>query len=233
MNSYYKTLSINAKKAWKARMPQGIVCRAYKFIYFPVPKVACSSMKRLIADLCELEQKPNPHCIDFEFVSGRQLQDFQDYFRFTVVRNPWNRLVSCYKHKIQHFSRVNNGRLFIGFERYNKILPIKAFYPEMSFDQFVKAVCLIPDVLSDEHFRSQKRLISDPKGHLLVEKVIKYENFDKDLTSIFKILGVPDLNIPHVNRTNPSNYRHYYDTQLKNLVARRYRSDIEMFGYIF
>lgn len=233
MNSYWNTIFVNAKKIWHKRIPQGIVCHPYKFIYFPVPKVACSSMKILIAQLCELEQKSCPHIIDFEFVSAQHLDNYPDYHCFTVVRNPWDRLVSCYKDKIHHFSETNNGRLFLGFKRYNQIFRVKAFYPKMPFDQFVKAVSLIPDRLSDEHFRSQTRLIGTPKGSLTVTKVAKLENLNLDLADIFTTLNIPNIEIAKTNQTNPAQYRDYYNSRLKNIVARRYRSDIEIFKYNF
>ena len=235
MNSYRKTLFLNTKKAWRARIPQGIICHPYKFIYFPIPKVACTSTKSLIADLCELEQKIDPHYIDFEFVSSQQLENFQDYFCFTIVRNPWSRIVSCYKNKIQQFSKLNNGLLFYGFERYNKILPIGAFDSDMSFEKFVKVISLIPDYLSDEHFRSQTSLIPSQKGKLLVDRVSKLEELDRELRLIFKNCGIDNIKMPYINKSNfsDSNYRDYYNTELKERVARRYRSDIETFGYTF
>jgi chondroitin 4-sulfotransferase 11 len=233
MNSYWNNLYINAKKMWQTRMPQGIVCHPYKFIYFPVPKVACSSMKILIAQLCKLEQKSCPHIIDFELVSARHLKSYPDYCCFTVVRNPWDRLVSCYKDKIHHFSETNNGRLFLGFERYNQIFHVKAFYPKMPFDQFVKIVSLIPDGISDEHFRSQTRLIYTPKRSLTVIKVAKLENLNLDLANFLTTLNISNIEIARINQTSPSQYRDYHDTRLKKIVARRYLSDIEMFKYSF
>lgn len=228
INRYWKAISYNMRKAWEARIPEGIVCHPYKFIYFPVPKAACSSLKQMIADICGLEQKSNPNFIDFEWVSGQRLHEFPDYFRFTVVRNPWDRLASCYENKIKSYFPYT-------FNRYNQVLQVKIFYPEMPFKQFVKRVVLIPDLLSDEHFRSQKRLVCDPKGHLLVHKVAKLENLDEDLTDIFKKLQLPNIKIPHFNQTSScryKDYKDYYNDQLWDLVARRYRSDIEMFGYI-
>lgn len=227
INKYLKTVSFNVRKAWEARIPKGIVCRPYKFIYFPVPKAACTSLKQVIADLCGLEQKFDPNFIDFEWVSGQRLNEFPDYFRFTVVRNPWDRLASCYGNKI----KSANNPFPSTFDRYNQVLQVKIFYPEMPFDQFVKRVVLIPDVLSDEHFRSQKRLVCDPKGRLLVHKVAKLENLNEDLTDIFKTLQLPSMKMPHLNQTSSSRYKDYYNDELWDLVTRRYRSDIEMFGY--
>ena len=232
MNSYWNSLLINAKKIWHKRTPKGIVCHPYKFIYFPVPKVACSSMKTSIAQLCELELKHTPHLIDFEFVSARHINNYPDYCCFTVVRNPWDRLVSCYKDKIHNFSEANNGRLFLGFKRYNQIFQVKAFYPKMPFDQFVKTVSLIPDGLSDEHFRSQTRLIGTPRS-LAVTKVAKLENINLDLADIFNNLNISNIEIAKTNQTKPSEYRDYYNAHLQKIVARRYRSDIEMFKYSF
>ena len=216
MNSYWNSLLTNAKKIWQKRMPQGIVCHPYKFIYFPVPKVACSSMKLLIAQLCGLEPKPCPHTIDFEFVSSKHLNNYSDYCCFTVVRNPWDRLVSCYQDKIHHFSETNNGRLFLGFKRYNQLFRVKAFYPKMPFDRVVET-----------------RLIGTPKGNLVVSKVAKLENLNLDLADIFQTSNIPNIEIAKANQTSREQYKDYYDSRLQKIVARRYRSDIELFKYNF
>lgn len=65
---------------------QGMVFEKYKAIYFPIPKVACSSIKVFLTDFAEF--------------SLDDLDKFKNYFKFAFVRNPWDRLVSCYINKV-------------------------------------------------------------------------------------------------------------------------------------
>jgi len=46
-------------------------------------------------------------------------------------------------------------------------------------------------------------------------------------------LGRPDVSLPHVRRSESSDYRSYYTEELVDVVARRYRRDIELFGFTF
>ena len=62
----------------------GIVCHRFRFIFFPVPKAASSSVKKLIAQMEGLPSEGHPHHdIDFHLVWGKDLYKYPDYRTFT------------------------------------------------------------------------------------------------------------------------------------------------------
>lgn len=217
----------------------GIVLPKYKAIYVPIPKVACSSLKKVFAELLNINVSSQSHGFDdvhrakFRYVKGNQIIEYKDYWKFALVRNPFDRIVSCYKEKIkddENFSGTTNS--FVNGV-HKGLLKYGVFKAKMTFEEFVNAVAEISDAEADPHFKSEYTFIADKKGELLVNFVGKLENFQEDFDSVCKNLEIENITIPHLNKTAHKNYRNYYTDELKNIVAKRYSKDIEMFEYNF
>lgn len=228
----------NLRKAWHVRYPTAVVCHRYKLLYYPVPKAATSSIRRLIAQLDGRPAKGHPHHdITLDSVWAKEASQFTGYLAFTVVRNPWDRMVSCFTDKVAgRFTDpdyIGRNGVHEGFARYNQILRRKLFRPEMSFDEFVRVVAWIPDTLADEHFRSQRRMFSAPDGASLVDRVIKFENLHAEVTELLRDVGADGFNIGHKHRTLHSDYRSFYTDETRDQVGRMYARDIELLDYQF
>lgn len=228
----------NLGKAWHVRYPTAVLCHRYRCMYFPVPKAATSSIRRLIAAMDGRPTHGNPHHdITLDSVWGKNAAQYADYLAFAVVRNPWDRLVSCFTDKVVgRLSDPNfEGRSEVheGFARYNHLLRRELFRPDMSFAEFVRVVAWIPDALADEHFRSQYRMFSAPNGSLLVKRIIKFENLHAEMTELLRDLGATAFDIGHMHRTLHSGYRSFYSAETREQVGRMYARDIELFDYRF
>jgi len=215
-----------------------IVIEIYKLIYFPIAKVACSSIKTTIAEILNLEIPSNEeypiqvHNVEFPTAKCDQLSTiYKDYLKFAFVRNPWDRLVSCYINKMTKPINFENTYfkqgIYIDFIRYG------IFKAGMNFKEFVKEVCKIPDEISDEHFRSQYTFITDENETLIVDFIGKFENLQEDFNKISGKIGLKNIELPKLMSTKHKHYTEYYDEETKKLVAERYKKDIEMFGYEF
>lgn len=88
-----------------------VLLEAYNAVYIEVPKVACSSIKIALASLLGIDLDAlggNPHEVDFpapRTLAGPGL--YAGLFTFAFVRNPWDRLVSCYRDKIMGEVRLH------------------------------------------------------------------------------------------------------------------------------
>jgi hypothetical protein len=152
---------------------------------------------------------------------------YRDHFKFSFVRNPYDRLVSCY------YSKINPKVVGIDQEPHEGV----ELRPGMTFAQFVEAVYLIPDDKANVHFRSQHLFLRAPdaKGDLLVDFLGRFENMERDFARAAKELGL-GLSLPHSNpsrRRERQDYRDYYDGRLAEMVGERYREDCGIFGYSF
>lgn len=142
-------------------------------------------------------------------------QEFQDYTRFTVVRHPYDRVISEYRYRL----KAQTKRGTIG--------------AVLSFDDF-----LCRDVSDDHrdlsrHMQTQARYVQDGQGGCLIEHILRFETLAQDIAPLFvQVFGGPRA-LPHANRSDPviAFGRDDLTAAQKTLLADRYRVDFEMFGY--
>ena len=238
-----ETIHIPKKQSQSKSFKEGIVLHRYQAIYFQIPKVACSSIKHAFAKLLQFSDNEIEfiHLVDFPSVDKEHCNsaEYQRYLRFAFVRNPWDRLWSCYCSKIATRKRNTGYRFKNGIHRsFSKYKSIRAGMP---FAEFVHAVRDIPDEQSDLHFRSQHSFVTDHKGELLVDFIGHFEQLQNDFNRLCGKAGMPKQSLAHKNRRYPKHcgdsfnrhYSHYYDDETVTIVADRFKTDIELFGYRF
>ena len=69
-------------------------------------------------------------------------------------------------------------------------------------------------------------------GHLY-DYVGKSHRMQEDMDIICKKIGMPEVEIPHVNKSSHKHYTEYYDDETRKLVADYYKEDIDMFNFKF
>lgn len=219
-----------------------------KLLYFAVPKVANSSLKALVTaamqdhlpqDLRAVIERGN-NLFNGKVIRRRmyeeqrllckhQVRSFGLYLSFAFVRNPWDRLVSCYVQKLEQkdLSAGPNRKGTTG-----ALDKAGAFDADIGFRDFVKAVGAIPDEEAGRHFRSQYTFLCDKKGRLLPQRIGRFESLEEELHALTEN-RLRGFELPHLKKTKRRDYRAYYDAETKDLVAKRFATDIEMFGYSF
>ena len=218
---------------------RGILLKPYRAIYISVPKVACTSFKTAFAELLGLSLEKahgDPHRVWYPSpvpIEGLQRYLYPGFFRFAFVRNPWDRLVSCYRDKIRnevegytHFT-IRPGVA-------NCLARFDAFVAGMPFEDFVAAVASIPDAEADEHFRSQHTFLTNRKGEIDADFVGRYERLAEDFQIVQQKTGLPNIELPRLQAARTvARYAAYYTPKTREIVAERFRKDIETFGYEF
>ncbi len=144
-------------------------------------------------------------------VSG---EDLDGMFLFTLVRNPWDRLVSYY-----HWLRVQS------FEH-----PAVALSRAHEFEAF----------LSHPHTRASIQAapygsyLRDAAGQERPALFIRLEHLAEDIAPLEAHLGFRLDEIPRVNVSERrADYRSYYSDASAELVGDLCREDVERFGYGF
>ena len=216
-----------------------IVLDAYKAIYVYIAKVACRSLKLMCADVLINKSVSDPyeriHMVEepsFSVKDDESVTKYKDYFKFCFVRNPWDRVVSCFVDKITNEKNLNTHWCINGvakpLARYGNV-----FRAGMFFEEFVHAINNIPDKEADTHFKSQSAFIIDESGREVVDFIGRFERLQEDFSRVKKKLGLPVKELSHFGSSNRKDYKTYYNEKTKGIIQKRYIRDIEMFGYEF
>ena len=229
-----------------------IVSDKHRFVYFVTPKVACTSIKAALTDLFDLDSAPYRFTLpngtpsmrvhklfdesDYQIhknqlLAGLSKGEYRDYFKFTFVRNPWDRLVSLY------FNKVDSSRKALRSDLNPRGIEGR-FYPGMPFSEYIEAICRTPDKEANPHFRSQHLVICRQKGkkRIIADFVGRFENLEEDFSRVARQIGAPSLELQHrakSHRRQAKSLSEFYDVKLRDMVAERFREDIEVFGYSF
>jgi len=157
------------------------------------------------------------------YVSDKDLakQQWDTYYKFTIVRNPWDRLVSEYC--------------------WRQDRPNKKFLPE-TFEKFINycaARIKDPGTLYSRrdiyytHGLTQESYVTNNKGKIILDEIFRFEDLP---TAVETLKTKLDLTFSHLKRHNSSrrkDYHEYYNKKTKDKVANIYKKDIEMFEYDF
>jgi chondroitin 4-sulfotransferase 11 len=149
---------------------------------------------------------------------------FRRMFKFTFVRNPFDRIHSAY-----HFLRAGGmGEIDADFDR-----RVLKNFP--SFEHFVLEGFENAEVSSFWHFLPQTDLLAcEDHGLHDLDFVGRYETLAEDFEVVRSRVN-PAAQLPHLNRTpsKDDDYRRVYTPEMIDCVARRYAAALDLFGYEF
>lgn len=205
-----------------------------KIIFTHPHKCGGTSIEELLGFLSLREKYPNIHIfkhgslkMHFDKIKSKGL-DPSAFFKFSIIRNPWDRAVSFYNHnRYKAFDYHVNEAKDTEIPKYvidSRDMPFKEFVFRYYRVTFNSDCVTKPFMLLENKFS--------------LEKVIRLENLEEDIFSLMDRLKINlDLKIPHLNNSDKyierKNYREYYDEETKNLIEELFRWDIENFGYVF
>jgi hypothetical protein len=203
-----------------------MICHKSKCIFIHIPRTAGSSIEIAI-------QGKNQWAVDMRrkhliaSTAKRLYKDYWDeYFKFSFIRNPWDRVVSMCKYGNKHPREWN--RIY-GCEITNGLL---------NMDNYEK---IYPDGIEiDPRFEFKNEIPQNiiPNSvylNILNEKldfVGRFENLKHDIEYISDKLS-RQITLPLVEKSIRKHYSVYYNEEVKNKVANTYLNDISRFGYEF
>jgi chondroitin 4-sulfotransferase 11 len=200
-----------------------------KVLYLVNQKVACTSIKASMVNL-----DSNEYYVDVirairrtgHTATSLNARDYRDYFVFTFVRDPFTRLISCYENKYHPKSRPGQSAHHLKYDYYL----MGYLRKDRGFRSFARRVSWIPDRIADNHFASQSFIIDRMGKNPTPNFIGHFERLEEEYEPIRKKYGFMPL--PHHNPTEKAAFwMDYYDLSTARRVYRRYRKDIERFGY--
>ena len=152
----------------------------------------------------------------------------EDLFIFTIIRNPWERMLSMYL--FYHKNNYNSPEFFSGnMEIDNDFNKWIEFIYSSKFDR--KRIHSAVNIFN-YCFSNQLNWVKDENGNIITNTHI-YKIEDLDLEHLFKnILKLKTYDAKtKVHPTKHKHYSYYYNEKSIELVRKHYSDDITYFGY--
>jgi hypothetical protein len=184
-----------------------------KCIFVHIPKSAGTSVKKT---LFGNERITHRLAMDYYLDSPK---DFDAYFSFAFVRNPYDRVVSAYHYLMQ--GGKNEG---------DKKFRDKYLLEYKNFSDFVMRGLSKPEILKWWHFMHQFYFVVNNEGNIIVDYIGRFENINEDFEFVAQNLGLVK-SLPNLNKSNRKEYEQFYTKELSDIVYSIYEKDFEYFGY--
>lgn len=204
-----------------------IVSHLHKFIFLAVPRTGTHAVRRALAPflgeadwqqeaLVQGTRSPLPMLARLRHghISARQAQAhlpgcvWRRYFKFAVVRDPYDRFVSVCAMLNKHNPR------YAGNET-----------------AFMKRALEVPKFRARVLVRPQVDLLANQAGQIAVDFVGRFETLEASLGEAGRRIGLAQLALQRVNATRHAPHENYYDDDLVRRVGSFYREDFARLGY--
>lgn len=190
-----------------------VVSHTKKYLYYSIPKTATTSIK-IYLELYGMvdigsHSKQDGYSVEYD-------QAWNSYFKFTFVRNPWDRILSCFLDK----TKQSIGKSW-EMETYRP-------YASCSFEEFIDYLDE-DNILYDAHTAPQISLINPEQ----IDFIGKFEKLDTDFSKLQGVLGLAPIKLTKENITHHDHYSYYYNKKTKEKINQLYKTDIEKFEYVF
>lgn len=198
-----------------------VVSHRKKCIFIHIPKTAGTSIEQFIKD-------DNKNDLEYLGVRGNRSMHhftalelkmelkyiFDLYYKFSIVRNPYDRLLSEY-----YWTPIPN----VGF---------KAGKSKFEFLNYVADTVKNKkyfDNIYNDHFIPQHQFLFNNKK-LLVNEVFKYEDLSRASDYLKKKLNI-EKELPYLNNSKLNIKKDYWNLRQKERIYKLYKNDFIIFNY--
>ena len=189
----------------------------YKAIFVHIPKTGGTSIEKFFG--AKLFARTGKHHSVSQLRQEVGDDDWNHYFKFSFVRNPWDRMVSYFNWRSQDLQNVDiKGRTFKEWLTFLLAEDFSSLTLNHSFQSGIKP---------------QFAMLADG-DKLAVDFVGRFENLQYDFDRVCDRIGIERQILPHKNAMpRKQHYTDFYDEESQALVRTLYLQDIECFGYEF
>lgn len=222
-----------------------IISHRLKYIFIHVPKTGGTSIQFLLENNPEFECDVVGHFYnakdkDFEehplmsktldvHAGAKKIKayfddnnlDWDSYFKFGFIRNPWDLMVSQYCYFMQSLDNQITTEKNLELIKEFKNKPAKEFIKKITEHDYTNV------------------FLCEAKTHIpMIDYFGRLETINEDMNRIIQMIN-PNLDVDNFKLTKENttkrqrDYREYYDEETKNIVREVFKKTIELGDYEF
>lgn len=189
--------------------------RKYNCTFIHVPKVAGTSIVEVLG-----QGKAKRHHLPWYVYYTANRSFFEQSFKFSFVRNPWDRTLSAYKYLASGGNQASDLEVAKRISKFD------------DFDDFV--INGLGQGWYRNHllFIPQSEFIVNGEQNIVVDFLGRYEDLDSDFEKISKRLNI-SKELANSNASKRSkDYKEYYKNERSiELISEIYSQDVRLFSY--
>jgi hypothetical protein len=176
-------------------------------VFMLIPKAAATSIQ-YAADLTQTTAEWRS--------KAYVLHEVPNYYKIAFVRNPLDRLVSCWRSMV--------------YMKLHRTFHLFGIRPQMPWPEFVRVVAGVEDWHADKHFRGQSWSLMTDDGRLIPDFVGNVENIDHDWKMVQTFMRCTKREVGKIRHANVSRGPvPQYDSEILRLASQRYADDLRQF----
>ena len=192
-----------------------------KFIFIHIPKTAGTSIENGLRDFFkgeviygEVDSLWGYHSTALQLKN--KLDNYDEFFKFTIVRNPYDRLYSLGS----AITLIDHGK------NISEPISKKKFKDWLLFGS--RSMRSLPQR------KTQLSWIVDNRNRVIVDYIIRFENLKTEFDELVNKLGGGTVSLPHERASNRvKNYQDLYDDEMIEFVQTYHKIDLDYFNYTF
>jgi Sulfotransferase family len=211
------------------------ISHKYKFIFFAFPKTGSESIRKMLDPYSDIKAVNRKNITDdnpfYTHITPKETKDIFDekgwdydkYYKFVCVRNPFSRLLSLY-----NMTCKNNIKTPSFSDWLFKLEP----HSKKRGNWMLNGELTLKDFISSEN-----------DEEILIDNVLKLENIDSEMKFMMNKLKLSNKNVPHINKgrylksktknKTQEKYNLYYNKKMINFVLKHFNWEIEKYNYSF
>ena len=194
-----------------------MICHKHKCIFVHIPRTAGTSVEQAIRPDWSWESFKEEKHILASTAKTIYKEYWDDYFKFSFIRNPWDRMVSMSKYSYFYGCEINNGKLDVS--------DYKKKFPQIEIDSRSKSVADKYSPISNAVYLN---ILNEE-----LDFIGRFEKLQEDYNKVCSTIGCTNKLGHKEQGEEKANYTKFYTEDVKKVVGEVYKKDIEYFGYEF
>ena len=210
-----------------------MISHKHKCIFLHIPKAAGTSVERFLRDV----DSDIPAKVLRKRGFSHFLNDYLDYYVFSFVRNPYDRLVSAWKWGQLKFKKEGDLAFYskeraVSFEEYvllttdfNYRKDHKNLWSEYDEYHTLPQFEFFPQLNGGHYFTD--KISSD----FVCNFIGRFENLHEDFNKVCRNIDIKQCKLPHAYNSKTFKQTFDWSNKLKDRVHNYYKKDFELFNY--